>query len=305
MKKVLIVICLLLAMAISMTGCRMIGQKAAENAVESASEDALGGEVNITDGGASITTQDGSITAGDNMEWPGEAMGNLPVPNGTVTFVMNDSTYCSVEVSDIAEDDAQAYWDALIALGYTDGLQAVDESSMTFNCVDEAGASASFLYDYEANTAIITYMPADANTDVSGDGQSGGDHDQSDSAGETPDDSTASDVSDDTAADSEIDMTDAVPWPSDFMGGIPELEGKITAVLSAGSYQKDIEMAYVEEEDARAFIGSLKACGYDVDSSVSEYEGFIEYYAYDEEDNEIFFSRSDIGEAVVVLTKPE
>jgi|GEM_PF-5010077 len=308
MKKGLfaIVLLLLLTMAFSMTGCRMISQKVTEDIVEGAVEEALGGDVNITDDGASITTEDGSITAGDDLGWPGEAMGNLPVPDGIVTFVMNDSTYCSVEVSELPKDEAQGYWDALIALGYTEGLQAVDESSMTFNCVDNAGASASFIYDFEAGTAIITYMPPQADADVSDEEQTGGDGDQSD--GDSLE--AASDAGDDTDADTdnadgEEDMTDVAPWPADFMGDIPELAGKITAVLSNGSYQKDVEMAYVREEDARAFIEDLQACGFDVDSSVSEYEGYIEYYAFDENDNEIFFSRSDSGETVIVLTKPE
>src|SRR5690606_564657 len=74
----------------------------------------------------------------------------------------------------------------------------------------------------------------------------------------------------------EIDMTDDVPWPADFMGDIPELEGKIVGLSKSDSYA-GIELEYVEKEVFIDYIEKLKEIGFNVDAYDSMSGDYISF----------------------------
>lgn len=200
---------------------------------------------------------DATIVAGDNVKWPGNKMGGIEKPDAKITAVVKDDKTgnYTVAFSDMSKDSAQQYIDKLKALGYKSIMEVNDTDGILYSGQNSEGVLATFTYNYTAKEGTVAYLPKpDGITNPTGDSD--------------PDSS------------SEIDMTDASPWPQDFLAGVPELNGKITNVSNQNDENISVDLEYVEKADFEAFISALKKNGYTVDADELKDTSSYEYTAY-------------------------
>ncbi|NYB73436.1 hypothetical protein HZF24_04715 [Sedimentibacter hydroxybenzoicus DSM 7310] len=158
MKKT--ISCLLaILMLTALVGCGA-KEKIAEKAAEEFIEGIGGGNVDIDGDKFTIEGEDGgSITAGDNLPWPGDKMGDLPKPKATIAAVLNDDgeQQCTVTYEGMEKDDAEAYVEKLKALGYTGGMELSDADMIMTGGLNENGDAAEFIYNFSAKEGFISY----------------------------------------------------------------------------------------------------------------------------------------------------
>jgi hypothetical protein len=120
--------------AVALTGLLALGIPAlagcgnvAENAIEQAAGDAIGGDVELSDGGLTVTNSDGTqMQLGENMSVPDNWPSGLPTYDGgslvSVVVEGDGSTVNAVwTTEEAAEDAAATYGAALESAGYTAG----------------------------------------------------------------------------------------------------------------------------------------------------------------------------------------
>ncbi|MDF2686594.1 MAG: hypothetical protein K0S55_1776 [Clostridia bacterium] len=138
-----------------------------------------------------------------------------------------------------------------------------------------------------------------------------GDNSETDST-----DTQTTDISDtdETAAEASdtnkeaVDMTDAMPWPKDFINEVPELEGKISDVVNDNDIYITITVEYVEKSVFEAFTEQLKQAGFNVDIDKSTSTETIDFSAHNEKDEWIraYLSLDDVNNyAVIEMSKPD
>ncbi len=274
------IIALIVIIAVFAVGCKKsIEEKITENIIE----EAVDGEVDLDGDTSTIKTEEGSTQIGENLKWPKDKMGKLPELKANISMVMDDanSQFVMVTFEDLNGKDATKYIEAIKALGYVATYETTTSDLVSFSGNHEDGTMVTLMYS-NAGDGSISY----------GKNQSGND------IVNTPDEPSVE-------SKEEVDMTDAATWPSDFFVGIPELEGKITAINSNGSNEKYIDLQYVERQDAIDFIELLKNSEYKVDTTESTSTDSIEYYAYNEKGDYIFFIYYSDGYSNLGLIKAE
>jgi len=74
----------------------------------------------------------------------------------------------------------------------------------------------------------------------------------------------------------DLDVGQNLKWPADNMGNLPELKGKITAVLKDDSTgQCTVAFSEMAKEDAQAYITEMKKMGYTGEMSMADEESLI------------------------------
>lgn len=161
MKKVIVVLIIVLILCVFVSGCRKsIGDRIAENVLENNTD----ADVDISGDGKNVTieTDEGTISTGEDMKWPGDAMGNLPEPDAAIIgFVDNGDQGCSVAFGEMSKADAEKYVEFLKDLGYTENPMSMsDDNSIFYMGSAQDGAMATLTYTIETGEGMIAYTPA-------------------------------------------------------------------------------------------------------------------------------------------------
>jgi hypothetical protein len=121
--------------AVTLTACG-----SAQDAIENAAGDAIGGDVNLEEGELSVTDSEGnSIQLGENVSLPDNWPAEVPAYDGgslmTVVVSGDGATVNAVWLSDASPEDAMAAYSAILeSAGYTKGdvTAAAGMSTSTF-----------------------------------------------------------------------------------------------------------------------------------------------------------------------------
>ncbi|MFV0467261.1 MAG: hypothetical protein ACK5ML_14580 [Lachnospiraceae bacterium] len=110
-----------------------------------------------------------------------------------------------------------------------------------------------------------------------------------------------------TTSAATVDMTDLTPWPTEYMNGIPELQGKIVdVVVNEESVYVDLE--YVEKSDFENYVEQLREGGYTVDVDETKESSSIDFRAYNENGDWVhayWTAGEDQNAASIMLEKAE
>lgn len=157
--KLCILSLLIVTIPMVLTACKSAEEKVSEKAGEALVEQVTGAEVDIDGDEVKLETEDGSFVAGENLEWPGEVMGNLPVPKADISCVMkdNNSTICTVGLSNFEKAEAEKYFETLKGMGFKGGLTAVDADSLILTGTRDDGTSINFVYNPDPKEATIAF----------------------------------------------------------------------------------------------------------------------------------------------------
>jgi len=206
-------------------------------------------------GGTTVKTDDGSVTVGNDMTWPTASVGGLAAPGGKVTGIVkaNNGDGVVVAIDQLGKSEAEAYAAKLQAAGYTSEYEMKDATTYMFAGTKADGSAVIFTYDYEDGQASLTYTPVQSGSTPGTSDPNGGTTEQPGEA---------------------VDMTDAVPWPTGYLAGVPELAGKITNVVELNGTEVTVELSYVVRTDFEAFIQQIKdnGFGFDADEIKDAYE---------------------------------
>lgn len=196
-----------------------------------------------------------SVELGKELEWPKDMMGDLPEPKGKITAVIDDKTakQCTVAFGEMSEEEAETYAKKIEELGYTGGMNLSDKDIISVNGENADGSKADFVYNITAKEGVISFQSGDAAQS----GISGGE----------------------TASSEPADMTDLAPWPSDYIAGVPELQGKIIDIVENDA-SISVDLEYVDKADFENYIKLLKENGYTVDADETSGLNAIDYRAY-------------------------
>ncbi|NLI93092.1 MAG: hypothetical protein GX434_13160 [Peptococcaceae bacterium] len=165
MKKTYINICIVIMIVIlSLTGCGTVQDKVSEKVGEKIAGDAIGGSVDITKDGLKAEKDGVSYQTGDDLKWSKEAMGNIPEPKAKISGVSNaQGEGGSVTYSEMSLEEAKAYEEKLIDLGYTeDGRSVADNDMMGYSGKNSSGDSVIFTYNIGSKDGSIYYIPSGA-----------------------------------------------------------------------------------------------------------------------------------------------
>jgi hypothetical protein len=105
----------------ALASCGQVAEKAAEQAAEQA----IGGDVDVTDGGVTVTDEDGNqMAAGENVTIPDNWPAEVPVYDGgtlQVVTVQADGSASAMWATDgTPQEAATAYAEALTSAGFTE-----------------------------------------------------------------------------------------------------------------------------------------------------------------------------------------
>lgn len=106
---------------------------------------------------AAPTQANPTVESGDDLEWPSDAMGNLPVLDATRTDIVIAGGLSSVLFTDLDAEVGSQYIEALKELGYGDGMEYKDDVVLSFTGTDADGASVVFAYDFSTREGTLTY----------------------------------------------------------------------------------------------------------------------------------------------------
>ena len=267
-KYFITLLIIILTLTIILTGCKKtIEEKISEEITEKILEEATGSEVEIDSESATIKTDGGSTQIGGNIKWPEGNVGDLPELKTNLTMVIEDKENSTTLIyfDSLSNEDAQKYTEKLKGMGYEAVYETSSESSYSFQGNNGKGSEVVFVYYGDDGSGAITYAKVEVEPDE-------------------PEEDSVDMVEE---VEEEIDMTDDIPWPTDFFGDIPEPEGKITQVNSNGSNSKSVYLEYVSKEQAYAHLEAVKEIGFTVDASESLGADYIDYSAYNENDDYI------------------
>lgn len=142
------VICLLLAVAITLslviTGCGKLAEKASEKAAEKAIEDASGGkaDVELSKDKLEVKTDGGSVKVGDSNEWPKQMPADVPkFTYGKITSVAESTTAQGnniiVGIENAGAESFDEYKSDLESAGWKIDMTSRTEDGFTINASKE------------------------------------------------------------------------------------------------------------------------------------------------------------------------
>lgn len=225
-----------------------------------------------------------SIDLGEDLKWPKDFMGNLPEPRGKITAVISDETtkQCIVTFAEMSKEDAAAYAKKIEELGYVGGLKVSDVDLISINGEDATGAKVDFLYNVSPKEGTVSFHSKDAAQNSNLD--DGG-----------------------TSSAAPVDMTDLAAWPSGYIDGIPELQGKIVNVLKNDD-SVSVDLEYVEKADFENYVKQLREKGYTRDIDETSELSAIDFRAYNEDGDWVhayWTAEEDKNTASIMMEKVE
>lgn len=120
-----------------------------------------GTKVEVQGDTVTVKGEDGeaSITAGDNLPWPEEKMGNLPEFKGSIIGVIDTPQGVSVTMEGVKKATFEAYVAALKDLGYeaTMELDNVGGTTSLFQGKNEDDDAVSVQHHSDSDTCVIIY----------------------------------------------------------------------------------------------------------------------------------------------------
>lgn len=258
-RKSIILIALFLSIALFSTGCaKKLEEKIGGKIVEKAIEKASGGEVTIdTKDGVSIEMEGGSMTTGDNLEWPKESMMSLPKPKANI-----------LSISELKEQDSTA---VIVDFDNENGgdeyLQEVLDSGYVQKSINRSEGIVLFTGYKDDNTIVmLSYQPNEKYGNIS----------------IVRNDETVKDLLE-SATDSEdiqeplqVNMEESMEWPKDAMDDIPPIKAQIIYV-SLSNEAVSISFENIGKKDIADYIEKIKSSGYDKNPAESEMDNYLSY----------------------------
>ncbi|SCY76731.1 hypothetical protein [Alkaliphilus peptidifermentans] len=152
-------ILLVFIMVLSLAGCQKVDEKISEKVVEEIIGSATGGKIDIKKDGLKLETGDTEMEVGDELEWPVEAMGDLPVPKARFDFIMknDENKSCTVTFKDLDEDDGRAYFDILVEMGFKGGTYLNTDDILMFSGSRENGTGVNYNYNPISKEGFIIF----------------------------------------------------------------------------------------------------------------------------------------------------
>lgn len=306
-RKNHIILILLIVILLIISGCKQkIEEKIGEKISEKVLESSTGADVDIDKDITTVKTEQVTTQMGTNIKWPKDKMNDLKELKANITMLSEDKdneiTY--IMFDGLEKDDAEKYVESIKELGYKSVYEVTSADASIYVGNNENGFEVNFSY-YNDGTGSLslaksTITEVDTfNATASPDNLFTG-VDPSTGAGGIPNEGTS-----ETDPPEEIDMTDDVPWPKDFFEEIPELEGKITGLNSYGDSEKDLYIEYVLKEEAADFINKVKEAGFVEEASESTSNDYIEYQAYNADEDYIIIVWNSDNSASISMTKSE
>lgn len=244
MKKarLLIMTIIVIFAMIAMTACGT-SSKTNDSNVKKTDQTQAGGNSDKNDNSSSS-----SITTGEQLKWPEELMGNLPEPKGKITAVLKDTSQgqCTVAFSEMTKEDAKNYTAQIKEMGYKEDLEAADAESILMSGTAKDGSQVCFTYKIASKEGTVSYISKGSNSASAANAQ---------------------------------DMTDAMPWPKDFIKGVPELAGKIVDVVNKNGTNTTVYLEYVNKADFEKYVNQLKENGYTVEGDETSSVESIDFRA--------------------------
>lgn len=163
-RKNILIILIVLIVSVLLMGCTSrVEEKVGTSIGEKVVEKTTGGqdvEIDSENENVSVETEDGSFTAGENIQWPADKMGELQDPGVKINSITEldkiDTTSVSMEVEDM--DFAQEYLQNVKDLGYVEG--SVEENNSSFSYIlykeDSIQATMSYLDTYKTMTIMYS-----------------------------------------------------------------------------------------------------------------------------------------------------
>lgn len=155
-----IALLLVVILIIALSACGKVKEKIAEKGLEKAMEKATGSKVDITKDGGKIEINGQSIAVGDDLAWPQDVMGDLPVPKAKISTVVKSQDGKGSMVTLTGFENVKEYKEKLKELGYEDIMNAEDEDSLYYSGRKAAGdknAIAGITYNFQEKEGLITY----------------------------------------------------------------------------------------------------------------------------------------------------
>lgn len=204
-----------------------------------------------TNSNSNESSSGGTVSVGEKLTWPKALLGSLPEPKGKITAIIKDENkgQCTVAFAEMTKEDAKAYAAKIKEIGYTAELEAEDAEALIISGTSKEGSQVCFTYNITTKEGTIFYSSKADNTTSSTDN--------------TP-----------------SDMTDAMPWPKDFIKEIPELTGKIIDVSNNNDKKVSVYLEYVNKVDFEKYVKQLKENGFTVDSDENSNVDSIDFRAY-------------------------
>lgn len=284
--KFKIFIILIVILSIFITGCT---NKVEEKIAEKILEDATDGTVDISNDIATIKTGNTETRMGENLKWPKDIMGELPELKANINMIMEDYdkerdiSIGIVYFDNLKSDDAENYVEAIKELKYEAVFETSSEEGFFYSGNDESGSEVYFEYNKDGSGSL-------SHTD------------NQFMFSENPYDSNSSGSS---SSSEDIDMTDDIPWPSEFFNDVPEIEGKITQVSSGSPQDKFVYIEYVTKDNALDYLDKLKDNGFVDYPSESLSGSYLSYEAGNDNGDYIIFDWSDNETATINFMKGE
>lgn len=140
------------------TGCGKVEEKVAEEIIEQSVGENV--DVDISGDNVSIESDDGIFKAGSDLEWPTDAMKDLPKPKAVVTGIMtaDENNSCTVTFTDMDIEDAKDYAQQLSDMGFKNGMNIMDEDSIIVIGKRDDSCEASFIYNVISKEGTISLI---------------------------------------------------------------------------------------------------------------------------------------------------
>ena len=285
-KKSILLIILVLIVSIISTGCaKKISEKIGTEVGEKILEKALGDDVKVDskDDKVSITTKDGSLQVGSDLNWPTDEMKPLPKPKAQVVSISDFGAEKSISVTINFSDSKgpREYLQAIKDLGYIETSMSESEDFFSFMGYKEDNTQV-MIFSQESGEGTVISLTKD-----------------SESARQFFESAKEEVIELDLT---DVDMKDEVPWPKDQMDKIPELEGKIINVTTSKEYVI-IELEYVSKDDAIEFIKTVKNLGFNVNNGEVKAIDSISFMGQNDKDYSISINWYGTG-TTINYTKP-
>lgn len=282
-KTYLTILPVLVFISLFAVGC---GNKIEETLTEKVIERVTDGEVDVDvdskDGKVSIGTDDGSLTTGENLDWPEDNMASLPKPDATIYSIsdIQEGNATSIILTFNKKDGGFDYMQQLLDLGYVQRSYTKSADSLMYMAVKDGNTSVMLSYETEEGNGSITLSRDD------------------DSAKEFFENKMNEEENEGPI---EINMAESMDWPKDSMDNIPPIKAQITSV-SQDSNRVSIGFKGISEEDMTSYINEIKSLGFEAQVTEMIMDDFLNYTASDNKDNMISITWTS-NEGTITYTK--
>lgn len=213
------------------------------------------------DGNVTFKDKDGEVVIG-STKWDKSKMHGLDAPKAKLETSISSNEGIMYGFSGMKESDAKSYIEKLKDEGFT--FNSVTLEDYSFLGTNSEGLTISFMYNKEDGQGTIMAGKAEPPSDDS--------------------------------SNSEVHIGTGKEWNSEEVGGLPDAGVVITSYTLAEDYTA---YSFDGLSDPLNYIEVIKAAGYTVDASTSQYDDTYIYTGYNSEGDQINLITSDSGGSIM------